>query len=118
MSITCQEDLDFCNQEISVLNCGHLYHRACLPQWLNVSSTCPECRSAVTRNNIVQKSFPSKKDDDNNGYKGSYEETKNILELYDESTKYYRKMFTERIESLNESLNSLNLRLLKTKNRS
>ena len=109
----CQEDLDFCNQEISVLNCGHLYHRACLQQWLNVKLTCPECRSAVIRNNVVQKIFPAKKDDDNYDYRGSSEKTKKILKLYDDSTKQFRKMFTERIESVENDNFKLTVELQK-----
>ena len=111
--LICQEDLDFCNQEISVLNCGHLYHRGCLQQWLNVKLTCPECRSAVIRNNVVQKIFPAKKDDDNYDYRGSNEKTKKILKLYDDSTKQFRKMFTERIESVENDNSELTVELQK-----
>ena len=103
MSVTCaicQEDINFCAEEISVLNCGHLYHNGCLQQWLSTNSTCPECRSAVTRNNFVRKLYPSKKEDAESVYRGTSEETKSILKIYEESTKNLQKMFTERIVNL------------------
>ena len=98
----CQEHVNFCNEEISVLNCGHLYHQSCLQRWLDTSSTCPECRSAVARNNFVQKVYPSKSKSEleNAVYKGSSNETKNILKEYEDTTKNLQKMFTERIEDL------------------
>ena len=103
MSVTCaicQEDINFCAEEISVLNCGHLYHNRCLQQWLSTNSTCPECRSAVTRNNFVRKLYPSKKEDAESVYRGTSEETKSILKVFEESTKNLQRMFTERILNL------------------
>ena len=61
--LICQEDINFCHEEISVLNCGHLFHKKCLKQWLDTNSTCPECKSAVTRNDFVQNIYPSKRED-------------------------------------------------------
>ena len=103
MSVTCaicHEDINFCTEEISVLNCGHLYHNGCLQQWLSTNSTCPECRSAVTRNNFVQKLYPSKKEDAESVYRGTSDETKSILKVYEDTTINLQKMFTERILSL------------------
>ena len=98
--VSCQEDIDFCTEEISVLNCGHLYHNGCLQQWLNTNSTCPECRSAVTRNSFVRKLYPSKKEDAESVYRGTSDETKSILKVYEDTTKNLQKMFTERIVNL------------------
>ena len=103
----CQEDINFCTEEISVLNCGHLYHNGCLEQWLDTSSTCPDCRSAVTRNNFVQKLYPSKKEDAVPVYKGPSDETKSILKVYEDTTENLQKLFIERIVNLENS----NLRL-------
>ena len=98
----CQEHVNFYDEEISVLNCGHLYHQSCLQRWLDTSSTCPECRTAVAGNNFVQKIYPSKSKSEleNAVYKGSSNETKNILKEYEDTTKNLQKMFTERIEDL------------------
>ena len=96
----CQEDINFCTEEISVLNCGHVYHNGCLQQWLDTNSTCPDCRSAVTRNNFVQKLYPSKKEDVVPVYKGSSDETKSILKVYEDTTENLQKLFIERIVNL------------------
>ena len=104
MSVTCSichEDINFCDEEVSVLNCGHLFHQKCLKQWLNTNSTCPECRIKVAANNFVKKLYPSTiEDEDHLCYKGSSDETKSILKIYEDSTKNLQKMFTERIVSL------------------
>ena len=98
--VICQEDINFCTEEISVLNCGHLYHNGCLQQWLNTNSTCPDCRSEVTRNNFVRKLYPSKKEDAEFLYRGTSDKTKSLFKAYEESTKNLQKMFTERIVNL------------------
>ena len=105
MSVTCSichEDINFNDDEISVLNCGHLFHQRCLQQWLNTNSTCPQCRITVDANNFVQKLYPCLNEDADLGYKGSSNETKSILKVYEDSTKNLQKMFTERIVSLEE----------------
>ena len=107
MSVTCSichEDIDFIDEEVSVLNCGHLFHQRCLKRWFENKSTCPECRKSVAANNFVQKLYPSINEDTNLGYNGSFDETKSILKIYEDSTKNLQKMFTERIVSL-EKLN-------------
>ena len=97
----CQEHISFCDEEISVLNCGHMYHQSCLQRWLDTSSTCPECRTAVAGNNFVQKIYPSTKAEDTYiAYKGSSDETKDILKVYEDTTKNLQKMFVGRIEAL------------------
>ena len=98
----CHEDIIFSDDETSVLNCGHLFHQRCLRQWLNTNSTCPECRISVAANNFVQKLYPSINKDVDLGYKGSSDETKSILKIYEDSTKNLQKMFTERIVKLEE----------------
>ena len=98
----CHEDINFSCEEISVLNCGHLFHQRCLRQWLNTNSTCPECRISVATDNFVQKLYPSLNEDSNLVYRGSSDKTKSILKIYESSTKNLQKMFTERITNLEE----------------
>ena len=105
MSVTCSichEDIDFIDEEVSVLNCGHLFHQKCLKRWFENKSTCPECRKSVAANNFVQRLFPSINEDSNLVYRGSSDETKSILKTYEDSTKNLQKMFTERIVNLEE----------------
>lgn len=34
-------------QEITLLRCRHIFHLGCLGSWMNVSRTCPTCRSHI-----------------------------------------------------------------------
>ena len=87
----CQKEFDLCNQETSVLKCGHTYHIRCLQQWLDTSSSCPA--STVTTNNFV----PENEDADI-FHKGLSDETKGMLKV--DCTKTLWKMLTERITTL------------------
>ena len=103
MSISCSichEDINFSDEEISVLRCGHLFHKRCLQQWLDTNSTCPQCRSKVNKKNYIKKLFPSVNEDADLDYKGSSDETKTILKIYEDSTKNLKEMFMKRIVNL------------------
>ncbi len=41
----CYEDCDL--KSITVLECGHYYHKECIRNWLLNNSTCPCCRQIV-----------------------------------------------------------------------
>ena len=110
----CTEDINFCDEEISVLKCGHLFHKACVQQWLDTRMTCPECRCKVVKKSIVKKIYPSINEDSEVVYKGSSNETRNIFETYDSQTKMFKKEFMKRIVSLedeNEQLAKKNSKL-------
>ena len=113
--LICQKDIYFCHEEMSVLNCGHLFHKKCLQQWLDTNSTCPECKSAVTTNDFVQNIYPSKREDSDFMVDKLSEETKNVKISSPENI---QKILTERINTLqskNVKLTEENLRL-KTEN--
>ena len=117
MSVSCSiclKDIKFCDEEISVLKCGHLFHQRCLRQWLNTSSTCPECRCKVITKNVVQKLYPSVNRDADLVYRGSSNETKSIFKIYEDSTKNLQKMFNERIVNLEEENSTLTEKLQKS----
>lgn len=68
MKITCSiclETFDFSQEEISVTNCGHIFHRSCLEQWnrqcfsQRQSSSCPQCRKGINQRSTVKKLFPN-----------------------------------------------------------
>ena len=103
----CHEVINFSCEEISVLNCGHLFHHSCLQEWLNTNSTCPECRKRVAANNFVQKLYPSINEETDLVYRGTSDETKSILKIFEDSTKNLQKMFTERIVNLEEDNSKL-----------
>jgi peptidoglycan hydrolase CwlO-like protein len=57
-----------CNQAYSTL-CGHVFHYACLNQWVNQkrSKNCPECRAEINGEEDIHKVFfnvSSKSDDE------------------------------------------------------
>ena len=109
--LICQQDINFCHEEISVLNCGHLFHKKCLQQWLETNSTCPECKSAVTTNDFVQNIYHSKRENLDFMLDKLCEETENV-EI--NSPENIQKILTERIntlESENLKLTEENLQL-------
>ena len=95
--IICQEDINFCHEEISVLNCGHLFHKKCLQQWLDTNSTCPECKSAVTTNDFVRNIYPSKREDSDFMLSKLSEETENMKIS---SSENIQKILAKRIKTL------------------
>ena len=101
--LICQEDINFCHEEMSVLNCGHLFHKKCLQKWLDTNSTCPECKSAVKNYDFVQNIYPSKTEDSDFMHNKLSEETENIVKI--SSSENIQKTLTERINTL-ESINS------------
>ena len=109
--LICQEDIHFCHEEISVVNCGHLFHKKCLQKWLDTNSTCPECKSAVTINDFVQNIYPSKKEESDFMLNKLSEETENLVKI--SKTENIQKMLTERINTLEEK----NLKLIEENSR-
>ena len=98
----CQEIINFCDEEISVLKCGHLFHKSCLQQWLDTRMTCPECRHSVTTDNFVEKIYPSTNEDAYVVYRGSSDETKAILNTLNENNTIIQKIFIRRNTFLEE----------------
>jgi len=58
----CTESLDGANEDVSAVQCGHVFHGRCLTRWLTESSTCPHCRVKVTAKGIINKLFFSRPD--------------------------------------------------------
>ncbi|XP_071482024.1 E3 ubiquitin-protein ligase TRAIP-like [Diadema antillarum] len=44
--------------------CGHVFHEHCLLQWINTSSTCPQCRQRTTQRSIVRLFFEVQDEED------------------------------------------------------
>ena len=110
----CTETLNLCDEEISVLKCGHLFHKTCIQQWLDTRMTCPECRCKVAKKSIVQKIYPSVNEDANFVYKGSSDETKTILQIFNENNTMFQNLFIKRIvflEEKNKDCSTLNSKL-------
>nr|CAB3267213.1 E3 ubiquitin-protein ligase TRAIP-like [Phallusia mammillata] len=45
------------NKDISVTNCGHVFHAECLAEWIRHQKTCPQCRTRTTQKQIIEKIF-------------------------------------------------------------
>ena len=107
MLITCSiccEDIDFSKDTTSVLNCGHLFHQACLLQWLDASQTCLDCRRKVGKKGFVKKIFPKVSSNNEPSYENVSSETKDLFKVYEDQTKNLRKMFLEKFVALEKDL--------------
>ena len=107
----CQEQIDFRDEEISVLHCGHIYHQTCIQHWLDTDSTCPDCRSQV--DNYVKKIYPSLNEDKDLVYKGSSDETKTIFQVFNENNRNFQKLLIKRITFLEEQNKDYSIKNLK-----
>ena len=119
MSVTCSiccEAIDFSRDITSVLNCGHLFHQACLLKWLDASQTCPECRRKVGKKGFVKKILPKVSSDDKLSYENVSNETRDLFKVYEDQTKNLQKMFLEKFVSLEKSLSKEKLSHASTKN--
>ena len=101
MSISCSichKGVNFRDEETSVLDCGHLFHYKCLQRWLDTRTTCPECEHKITKNTFLKKIHPFINED--HEYKGTSDETKEVLTLFRENNMNFQKTFLKRIEIL------------------
>ena len=111
LCLLCYENIDLCHEEISLLKCGHLFHKKCLRKWLDIFSTCPECKSALTTNDFLQTINPSKKEDADLMPNKLYEETKNLVKM--SLLENIQNILTKKIKTLE----SENLKLTKENSR-
>ena len=103
----CQKDSDLYTEEVSVLLCGHSYHKRCLLQWLDDNSTFP--KASFTTNDDEEKLDPSENENTDPVHKGSFDEARNILKAYEESNEDLQRVLLERIVAVeNENLKLMN----------
>jgi len=43
--------------DVSVVQCGHMFHGTCLTRWIAQNMSCPQCRNRVTHKSIIHKLF-------------------------------------------------------------
>ena len=96
----CLNDLNFSNQNISVLKCGHLFHHDCLQEWIRTSKTCPECRCQIGKNSLVKKVYPKVSEDNTNIYNGNSSESNRLFDLIAKNNECSQKAVCKRIVEL------------------
>ncbi|ETN66774.1 hypothetical protein AND_001430 [Anopheles darlingi] len=59
MNLLCAicSDLFLPSDDVHSTTCGHMFHYACLLQWLQRSPTCPQCRNRCTESKLVKVYF-------------------------------------------------------------
>ena len=98
----CLDSLNFSDDTISVLKCGHVFHHDCLVNWIQTNSTCPECRCQVGKSSFVKKIYPKYSEEDTNIYKGNSSETKKLFDLLEQNNKLSQKAVCKRIVELED----------------
>ena len=94
----CLGSLFSVNTDVSVIQCGHMYHKTCLEgSWQN-NLNCPNCRSRITSR--VERIYPDVFDD--LVYNGVSNKTKEFLEEICGCEKEKRKRVLKIIEKLDK----------------
>ena len=110
MIITCSvclNDLNFSNQNISVVKCGHIFHHDCLQEWIQTRKSCPECRSQIGKNSLVKKIYPKVSEDNINFYNGNLSESKALFELLAKNNECSQKAVMKRVVDLEDENKNL-----------
>ena len=96
----CLHDLNFSNQSISVVKCGHIFHHDCLQEWIRTSKTCPECRFQIGENSLVRKVYPKVSEDNTNVYNRGTSESRELFDLLAKNNECSQKAVCKRIVEL------------------
>ena len=43
----CLSDVFVYDSNILIINCGHMFHKDCIKEWINTNKSCPICREDV-----------------------------------------------------------------------
>ena len=114
MSVICSvciNDLNFSDQNISVLKCGHIFHHDCLHEWIQIRKTCPECRCQVGKNSLVKKIYPKVNEDNTNIYKGNSSKSSELFDLLAKNNDCSQKAVCKRITELENENKKLGAQL-------
>ena len=99
----CLDKLFSANTDVSVPQCGHMYHKDCLENYMKIKNNCPNCRSEIT--SIVKTVYP---DAYNELSYGSFSnEAKDILEEIIDYQKEKRIIMIDLIKKLDQENTSL-----------
>ena len=112
----CLNDLNFSNENISVLKCGHFFHHDCLQNWIQIRKTCPECRRPVGKNSVVKKVYPKVNEDNSNVYNGNSSKSKELFDFIARNNECLQKAVCKRIVELENENKNLKSELNELKN--
>ena len=99
----CLDKLFTANTDVSVLQCGHMYHKDCLERYMKIKNKCPNCRSEIT--SIVKTVYPDVYSELN--YSGFSNEAKDILEEIIDYQKEKRISIIDLIKKIDQENTSL-----------
>ena len=106
----CLAKLNLAKDDISVTQCGHLFHQNCIEGAIRLKNECPICNTNIN-DDIVKKLYVDV--DEGLVYNGSFPETEKVLEEAEEHENKIKKSWLNRIKKLENDKSEL-----KTKNMS
>ena len=107
----CRKDLNFSDENISVLKCGQIFHHDCLQDWIKFSKTCPECRSEIGENSVVNKIYPKNGEGDGSNYTGNSPKSREFFELLAKNNECSQKSVCTRIVELENAKKNVEFEL-------
>ena len=54
MSISCSICVELLTSSLSALPCGHVFHTACISQWIKIKPNCPLCKAHHSLSTLIQ----------------------------------------------------------------
>ena len=110
----CLDEFDFSKDHISATKCGHLFHKTCLENWIQTTTTCPECRKLIGRDQYTKRIYANFSSEEIL-YNGESNRTKSIIKSYKDNVNTSSNLFLDRIIEL-ENENSNNIAVLNSIN--
>ena len=89
--------------EVSVIKCGHMYHKECLKNCMRNSTQCPICKVRITK--VVETLYPDAHDDIS--CSSCSKETKEFLEEVYDNDREKRLVFVKKIKKLDKENTNL-----------
>ena len=99
----CLDKLFSANTDVSVPQCGHMYHKDCLESYMRIKKKCPSCRSDIT--SIVKTVYPDVYSE--LSYGSCSNEAKKFLEEIVDYQKEKRIIIIDLIKKLDQENTSL-----------
>jgi len=95
--------------EIDATNCGHVFHRECVKQWVARRPTCPTCRAHVTKEKLLKLHINAENNEQTDANKLRIEDLQKQINEKDDSILNAAKQI-EYLKRDNKQLSSQNKR--------